>query len=142
MLGVLDALGRQGYRRLATVTTRGEVDDIEAEWLDRYGPLPEPAKALLRIGHLRAECARLGIKEVAVVSGGSGLGGAALTARLAPLELKTSQRVRLSRLVPKAVYKEDLGQLVLTLPRGADAAEALADGLALLVPPSVASAST
>ena len=27
---------------------------IEAEWLDRYGPLPEPAAALLRIGHLRA----------------------------------------------------------------------------------------
>ena len=65
----------EAYRRLATVTTHAEVDDIESEWLDRYGPLPEPAEALLRIGHLRAECARLGVREVAVVTGGAGLIG-------------------------------------------------------------------
>ena len=59
----------EAYRRLATVTTHAEVDDIDSEWLDRYGPLPDPARALLRIGHLRAECARLGIREVAVVTG-------------------------------------------------------------------------
>ena len=45
----------EAYRRLATVTTHAEVDDISAEWQDRYGPLPAPAAALLRIGHLRAE---------------------------------------------------------------------------------------
>jgi transcription-repair coupling factor (superfamily II helicase) len=131
----------EAYRRLATVTTHAEVDDIRSEWMDRYGPLPEPAEALLRIGHLRAECARLGLREVAVVRSNSGLSGGAATARLSPIALKASEQVRLQRLWPKAVYKEDLGQLVLTVPRGADAAEALADGLALLVPPSVASAS-
>jgi transcription-repair coupling factor (superfamily II helicase) len=130
----------EAYRRLATVTTHEEVEDIETEWLDRYGPLPDPARALLRIGHLRAECARLGVREVAVVGGGAGAGAiGALTARLSPLELKASQRVRLSRLFPRAVFKEDVSQLVIPLPRGADPADDLAALLAALSPP-VASA--
>jgi transcription-repair coupling factor (superfamily II helicase) len=129
----------EAYRRLATVTNHSEVDDIESEWLDRYGPLPSPAQALLRIGHLRAECARLGIREVAVVSGGAGLSGGGFTARLSPLELKASQKVRLGRLAPKAVFKEDIGQLVMPLPRGSDPASDLAALLEQLAPP-VASA--
>jgi transcription-repair coupling factor (superfamily II helicase) len=124
----------EAYRRLATVTTHGEVDDIESEWLDRYGPLPAPATALLRIAHLRAECARLGIREVAVVAGGGGLSGGSYTARLSPLALKTSQRVRLTRLAPKAVYKEDAAQLVLSLPKSTDPAEHLAVLLGELAP--------
>jgi transcription-repair coupling factor (superfamily II helicase) len=131
----------EAYRRLATVTTHAEVDDIESEWLDRYGPLPDPARALLRIGHLRAECARLGIREVAVVTGGPGLGGGGFTARLSPLELKASQRVRLTRLAPKAVFKEDIGQLVLPLPRRSDPAEDLAHLLGQLAPPVASAAS-
>ena len=125
----------EAYRRLATVTTHDEVDDIENEWLDRYGPLPEPARALLRIGHLRAECARLGIHEVAVVTGGAGLSASGFTARLAPLELKASQKVRLNRIAAKAVYKEDSGQLVIPLPKGADPASDLAALLGQLAPP-------
>jgi transcription-repair coupling factor (superfamily II helicase) len=133
----------EAYRRLATVTTRSEVDDIRAEWVDRYGPLPAPADALLRIGYLRAECARLGIREVAVVKGGAGRSASgAATARLSPVSLKASERVRLNRLWPRAVYKEDVAQLVLPLTAGADPASALADGLAALVPPSVASAAS
>ncbi len=131
----------EAYRRLATVTTHAEVDDIEAEWLDRYGPLPVPAQALLRIGHLRAECARLGLREVAVVTGGAGLSGGAYTARLSPLALKASQRVRLTRLAPRAVYKEDSGQVVVPLPRGADPAADLAALLAALAPPVASPAS-
>jgi transcription-repair coupling factor (superfamily II helicase) len=125
----------EAYRRLATVTTHAEVDDIGAEWSDRYGPPPQPAQALLRIGHLRAECARLGIREVAVVkASGGGLGGGGFTARLSPLALKASQRVRLGRLASKAIYKEDIAQLVLPLPRASDPSADLADLLAALVP--------
>ncbi|PIE34829.1 MAG: transcription-repair coupling factor [Ilumatobacter coccineus] len=58
----------EAYRRLAEVTTHDEVDDIRAEWLDRYGPLPEPADALLDVGRLRAECHRLGVTEVQIGS--------------------------------------------------------------------------
>ena len=131
----------EAYRRLATVTSHDQVADIESEWLDRYGPLPAPATALLRIAHLRAVCARLGIREVAVVAGGGGLTGASYTARLSPLELKTSQRVRLNRIAPKAVYKEDTGQLVLILPKTTDPAEHLTVLLEELAP-SLASATS
>jgi transcription-repair coupling factor (superfamily II helicase) len=124
----------EAYRRLALVTTHDEVSDIRSEWLDRYGPLPDPAEALLRIGALRAECARTGVREVTVVKGGSGLSGGAATARLSPLALKTSARIRLQRRWPKAIYKEDIGQIVLPLARGADPAEVLTELLAELVP--------
>jgi transcription-repair coupling factor (superfamily II helicase) len=126
----------EAYRRLATLTAHDEVEDIEAEWLDRYGPLPGPAKALLSIAHLRAECARLGIREVAVVAGGSGIGGppGTLVARLSPLTLKASERVRLGRLWPKAVFKDDQGQLVGPLGRSDDPARALVSLLSELVP--------
>jgi transcription-repair coupling factor (superfamily II helicase) len=141
-----DYVGREdlrleAYRRLATVTTHAAVDDIEAEWTDRYGPLPEPARALLRIAHLRAECARLGIRDVAVVAGQGGRSGGAWTARLSPLVLKTSQKVRLTRLAPQAIYKEESGQLVLPLGRHTDPAEHLAVLLGELVPPLASAAS-
>jgi transcription-repair coupling factor (superfamily II helicase) len=125
----------EAYRRLATVTTHEEVDDIEAEWVDRYGPLPPPAQALLGIGHLRAECARLGLREVAVVKGGLGTPPGALVARISPLALKASEQVRLGRLWPRAVYKQDVGQLVGPLRGGADTAGALVELLRVLVPP-------
>jgi transcription-repair coupling factor (superfamily II helicase) len=137
----VDYVGREdlrleAYRRLATVTTHSEVDDISDEWVDRYGPLPAPAEALLGIGHLRAECARIGIREVAVVKAAAGLSGGRLTARLLPVELKASQRVRLNRLWPKAVYKEEIGQLVIPMPVSNDLAGDLAGLLASLVPPA------
>jgi transcription-repair coupling factor (superfamily II helicase) len=127
----------EAYRRLATVTTHAEVDDIEAEWADRYGPLPEPAGALLRIGHLRAECARLGLREVTVVTGGAvGGAGGQLVARLSPIALRASERVRLGRIWSRAVFKEDAQQIVGPLPKGPDPAQALVRLLAELVPPS------
>jgi len=121
----------EAYRRLATVTTHAEVDDIRNEWLDRYGPLPPPAVALLDVGHLRAECARIGVREVAVARD---------VARLAPLALRAAARIRLQRRAPKAVYKEDIQQLVLPLPRGANPAEFVASLLTELAPPDVPAA--
>ncbi len=134
-----DDLRLEAYRRLATVTSHAEVDDIRTEWLDRYGPLPAPAAVLLDIGRLRAECARLGIREAAVVKGGGGLSGGGFTARLSPVQLPASAQVRLARLWPKAVYKPEPAQLVIPLPRNAAPAADLAELLARLVPESAAS---
>jgi transcription-repair coupling factor (superfamily II helicase) len=127
----------EAYRRLATLSTVEEVDDIRSEWEDRYGPLPPPAEALLSIAYLRAECARLGIREVAVVSGGIATPSGGYTARIAPLNLKASEQVRLGRLWPQAVYKQDQAQLVGPLRKGAGPAEALVQMLRALVPPEL-----
>jgi transcription-repair coupling factor (superfamily II helicase) len=124
----------EAYRRLATVTSHAEVDDIRAEWVDRYGPPPAPAEALLAVASLRAECARTGVREVTVVSARPGGRPSESTARLSPLHLRASARVRLARKWPRAIFKEDLGLLVLPMPARVAPAVALAETLRELVP--------
>ena len=46
----------EAYRRLASVSEEAEVDDVRAEWLDRFGALPPPAEGLLDVARLRAQC--------------------------------------------------------------------------------------
>jgi transcription-repair coupling factor (superfamily II helicase) len=101
-----DDVRMEAYRRLAAVTSDADVDDIRDEWVDRYGPLPPQAEALLEVARLRAECVRLGIRSVAV---------ARAMARLQPVELRESQKVRLKRLAPKAVAKAG-GELAVPVP--------------------------
>ena len=86
------------------MTTVTEVEDIRAEWLDRYGPLPAAGRGAPRRRPPAGRVRRTGVREVTVAKN---------IARLSPLELKTSQRIRLQRLYPKAIFKEDTGQLVL-----------------------------
>jgi transcription-repair coupling factor (superfamily II helicase) len=128
-----EELRLEAYRRLAAVTTQGEVADIRAEWEDRYGPVPPPAEALIDVARLRAECVRIGVREV-VVTKGPAFSGPAWTARIAPLRLRTSQTIRLRRLSREAVYKEDLGQVQLPVKRGEPVVDRLVSFLRELVP--------
>ena len=121
-----EELRLEAYRRLAAVTTPAEVADIRAEWEDRYGPVPEAAEALLGVGLLRAECHRLGLRDVQITG---------TMARLAPLELKASEELRLRRLSRDSIYKADQQQVVVPIRRGVDAATFLAGFLQELVPP-------
>ncbi|HSL57577.1 MAG TPA: transcription-repair coupling factor [Acidimicrobiales bacterium] len=136
-----EELRLEAYRRLAAVRTEAEVADIRAEWEDRYGPVPDPAARLLDVARLRAECARTGVREV-VVTKGSTFGGPRYTARIAPLELKMSQELKLKRLFPKAVYKAEPRQVQIGIAAGADVAEAVVTFLQTLVPVEAAAAST
>jgi transcription-repair coupling factor (superfamily II helicase) len=121
-----EELRLEAYRRLAAVTTAAEVSDIRAEWEDRYGPVPEAAEALLAVGSLRAECNRLGLRDVQIVG---------QQARLGPLNLKFSEEMRLRRLARDSIYKEDQQQVVVPLKRGADPAVFLCAFLQQLIPP-------
>ena len=76
----------EAYRRLAAVTNIADVEDVRAEWIDRYGPPPKPAVALLDVARLRAEALRLGIRAVSVQK---------KQARFDGLELRKSQEARL-----------------------------------------------
>ncbi len=128
-----EELRLEAYRRLAAVTTEAEVDDIRAEWEDRYGPIPDEAAALLEVARLRAEAARLDIRELNVVKV-TGIGAAVWTARMSPVKLKVSEEVRLKRLVPKGLYKADMGQLVVPVKGGRQVAADLVDLLSTLFP--------
>jgi transcription-repair coupling factor (superfamily II helicase) len=119
-----DDVRMEAYRRLAAVTTPADVDDIRDEWEDRYGPPPAPAVALLDVARLRAECVRVGVTGITVQRN---------TARITGLALKESQKVRLRRLAPKAVAKDD--EVVVPLAARPDGvAPALVELLADLLP--------
>jgi len=121
------------YRRLAEVRTQADVDDIEAEWVDRFGPVPEPAAALLDVARLRAECVRTGVTELVVVST-QGFTSNVLVARLSPLPLPQSKQMRLDRLYRGARYKADVAQVQLPVPAGRAMVATLLDAFAQLVP--------
>jgi transcription-repair coupling factor (superfamily II helicase) len=128
-----EELRLEAYRRLAAVTTEAEVHDIRAEWEDRFGPVPDAAAALLDVARLRAEAARLDLRELNVVKV-TGIGAAVWTARMSPVKLKVSEEVRLKRLVPKGLYKADMGQLVIPVKGGRGVATELVDVLSSLFP--------
>ena len=111
------------YRRLAAVTTHADVDDIEREWLDRYGKLPAPAESLLRVGRLRAECHRIGLREVVVENG---------RAKMSPVTLPASGVMRLTRIDARAEWNEKLRTLTTTMPRTGDAVTALLEFLGVM----------
>ena len=74
----------EAYRRLAGVTTLSEVEDIRVEWLDRYGPLPDPANNLLSVATVRVACIRVGVTELTVAKG-PGFGGPEFLVRMSPI---------------------------------------------------------
>jgi transcription-repair coupling factor (superfamily II helicase) len=123
----------EGYRRVAAARRAEEVDDVAAEWLDRYGPLPPAAEGLLELARLRATCLRIGVTEV-TVSANRGAGRHPV-ARIAGLHLAASAQARLHRLARDASYRDGLDQLVVQVD-AAGAAAQLRELLDALVPPA------
>ncbi len=125
----------EAYRRLAGALDVADVADVADEWVDRFGPLPPAAEGLLALARLRATCLRVGVTDLSVVPARIG-GARQATARIAPVVLKPSAQVRLRRLAPGAILREDLHQLVVPLDPKTHAAEVLAGLLDALLPPS------
>ncbi len=123
----------EAYRRLAAAVSAADVDDIGAEWADRYGPLPAPAEGLLSLGRLRASALGRGIGEIAMSSVRPG-GSQRPTVRLSPVTLPASAQVRLRRVAPGATYRDDMAQLLLPIPDGAPAAEGVRRVIEELLP--------
>jgi transcription-repair coupling factor (superfamily II helicase) len=123
----------EAYRRLAAAVSLEDVDDIGAEWADRYGPLPVAAEGLLSLGRLRASALARGIGEIAMSSVRPG-GTQRPVVRLSPVTLPASAQVRLRRVAPGATYREDLAQLLLPVPDAAAAAEGVRGVIEELLP--------
>jgi len=123
----------EAYRRLASVASDADVEDIGAEWADRYGPLPGPAVGLLALARLRAVAMARGVREITMSSVRPG-GSALPVARVFPAHLAASAEVRLRRLVPGAVYREDLAQLLIPIRPGELPADVLRQLLEELIP--------
>ena len=97
----------EAYRRLAGTSTHPEVDDVAAEWEDRFGPLPPAASALVELARLRVDALRVGLEEMVKLRH---------EIRMGPVDLKPSQEVRLKRLQPRAVLRAAEGLLFIPAP--------------------------
>jgi transcription-repair coupling factor (superfamily II helicase) len=64
------------YKRISSVPNVTELDDLQAETMDRFGPLPEPAKNLFRIARLRVAASPLAVErmDLGVASGSVAFG--------------------------------------------------------------------
>ncbi len=130
-----DDLRLDAYRRLAAVVSSVEVDEMEADWIDRFGPVPEPAANLLSVARVRAECARSGVTDVVGLEGVRFSGGG-LVARLSPIRLPQSKQMRLTVCTLRRCTRRPTAELQLPLPSGASPAVLLVEAIAQLVPES------
>jgi transcription-repair coupling factor (superfamily II helicase) len=64
------------YKRISSVQSVTELDDLQAETMDRFGPLPDPARNLFRIARLRVAAGPLAIErmDLGVASGSVAFG--------------------------------------------------------------------
>ncbi len=134
---VRDDLRLEAYRRLAAAIDDTDVDDIEAEWVDRYGPVPAPAGVLLTVARIRAHCRRIGVTELAVAKG-PGFGGPAFTVKMQPVVLPASKTVRLQRLYKGFQYRAEAKVLMFPLAKKADVLGQLTAAIMDLFPPESA----
>jgi transcription-repair coupling factor (superfamily II helicase) len=52
------------YKRIAEADSREYLEDREAEIVDRFGPMPDPAKRLFRVAALKLRAAPFGIRRI------------------------------------------------------------------------------
>jgi transcription-repair coupling factor (superfamily II helicase) len=106
-----ERLRLEAYRKLASVSDEAALDEIEAELIDRYGPLPEQVVSLREVARLRTVARRAGISDISAQG---------TTIRFGPVgDLRESQRLRLARVYPGSLVKDSLGVILVPHPRTA-----------------------
>ena len=99
------------YRRLADAASYEVLTEIEEELVDRFGPLPMPARELIAVASLRLLAKNLEIADISMV--GKNL-------RLSPVALAESGQIKLSRLYPVSIYKNASQTLLVSRPTTAN----------------------
>jgi transcription-repair coupling factor (superfamily II helicase) len=102
-----ERLRLEAYKRLADAATEAQVDEVAAELLDRYGPLPSEAEALLAVARFRVLARSMGLTEV-VLQG--------TNVRFHPVEMPESAQMRLARLYPRTVVKPTVRTIMVPRP--------------------------
>ena len=52
------------YKKIAAVRKREELDSLHAEFIDRFGPLPDEAASLLALAEIRIICRDLAVSSL------------------------------------------------------------------------------
>jgi transcription-repair coupling factor (superfamily II helicase) len=91
------------YKRLASASDDAEIEDIRAELVDRFGPLPEPARRLLDIVRIRVAARALRIEKIEAGEGRALITFAAST-QLEPARLVRAIQTSRGRLQMKREF--------------------------------------
>ncbi len=97
-----ESLRLEAYRKLF-VATDEEISDIQKQWRDRFGPLPEPARALLAVARLKGLCADMGFESLAIQRLASGQS----VARLFPFAASTGKIQNLQKSLDGFSYNSE-----------------------------------
>ncbi len=95
------------YKRLAQVNDEAGIAAVRDELIDRYGPLPEPAEALLAVARFRLLARSKGITEIIM---------AGTAVRFSPADLPDSKQLRLNRLYPGSQIRKAAGHVLIPRP--------------------------
>ena len=95
------------YKRLAQVSDEVGIEAVRDELHDRYGPLPEPAEALLAVARFRLLARTKGITEIIM---------AGTSVRFSPADLPDSKQLRLTRLYPGSQVRKTAGHVLIPRP--------------------------
>ncbi|MGV1009229.1 MAG: transcription-repair coupling factor [Dermatophilaceae bacterium] len=105
-----ERLRLEAYKKLAAVQTAQQVNEIEAELRDRYGPPPLPVGNLLEVARLRVVARAAGVEDVALQG---------RFVRFGPVDLRESQQLRLARVYPGSLVKDQTHTILVPAPRTA-----------------------
>jgi transcription-repair coupling factor (superfamily II helicase) len=95
------------HRRIAAAREVAELEELRAELVDRFGPLPEPLENLVTLQQARIKLGQAGARAVTFRSG-----------RLAvtPVELDSVRAKKLRAAIPEALYESGRSQLSVRVP--------------------------
>jgi len=105
-----ERLRLDAYRRIAAITSEEEIAQVHDELKDRFGPPPVPVLNLLEVARFRARARKAGLTEITVQGN---------FVKFSPVDLPDSRQVRLQRLYPKSVLKQNVGTLLVPMPKTA-----------------------
>jgi len=102
-----ERLRLEAYRKIASVGSDEQLEQVRAELLDRYGALPEPVVNLLEVARFRVHARRAGLTEVTLQGN---------HVRFGPVELPDSGQMRLNRLYPGSLVKPAVRTILVPKP--------------------------
>jgi transcription-repair coupling factor (superfamily II helicase) len=102
-----ERLRLEAYKKIADADSTEAVDAVRAELVDRYGEPPQPVEHLLDVARLRVHARRAGLTDIAVQG---------KHVRFAPVEMRESQQLRLSRLYPGTLVRPTVRTIMVPSP--------------------------
>ena len=102
-----ERLRLEAYRKIAAAADEAGLEQVRAELVDRYGPVPAAVDALFEVASFRQHARAAGLTDVTAQG---------KFVRFAPVQLPESAQLRLKRLYPGAVLKPAVRTVLVPFP--------------------------